>query len=81
MLMNGKWSSETTDIVNTFLRYYCYYIAVSLDGKKWRKVIDYRHISCYSYQILFFEQQVAQYIKLEGTHNTANPVSLEIQYI
>ncbi|KAJ3647099.1 hypothetical protein Zmor_024640 [Zophobas morio] len=54
-------------------RYYCYYIAVSLDGKKWRKVIDYRHISCYSYQILFFDQQVAQYIKLEGTHNTANP--------
>ncbi|XP_063903914.1 BTB/POZ domain-containing protein 9-like [Zophobas morio] len=57
---------------DTDLRNYSYYIAVSLDGKTWRKVIDYSHISCYSHQVLFFEQQVAQYIKIEGTHNSVN---------
>ncbi|KAJ3647096.1 hypothetical protein Zmor_024638 [Zophobas morio] len=53
-------------------RNYSYYIAVSLDGHNWRKIIDYRLISCYSKQSLFFDQQLAQYIKIEGTHNTAN---------
>ncbi|XP_063904588.1 BTB/POZ domain-containing protein 9-like [Zophobas morio] len=53
-------------------RSYSYYISVSLDQKNWRRVIDYSRISCGSDQVLFFTQQVAQYIKIVGTQNTAN---------
>ncbi|XP_063904232.1 BTB/POZ domain-containing protein 9-like [Zophobas morio] len=53
-------------------RYYSYYISVSLDQKNWKRVIDYSLISCRSDQVLFFNQQVVKYIKIGGTHNTAN---------
>ena len=53
---------------------YSYYISVSLDQKNWKRVIDYSLISCRSDQVLFFNQQVVKYIKIGGTHNTANNV-------
>ncbi|XP_063904305.1 BTB/POZ domain-containing protein 9-like [Zophobas morio] len=53
-------------------RSYSYYISVSLDQKNWRRVIDYSGFSCGSDQVLFFSQQMAQYIKIVGTQNTAN---------
>ncbi|XP_063903919.1 BTB/POZ domain-containing protein 9-like [Zophobas morio] len=53
-------------------RSYSYNISVSLDQKNWRKVIDYSRVSCRSDQVLFFSQQVTQYIKIVGTQNTAN---------
>ncbi|RZC41762.1 F5 F8 type C domain containing protein [Asbolus verrucosus] len=54
------------------MRYYCYYVEVSLDQRKWKKVIDYSHSSCRSYQNLFLEEEIVQYIRVVGTHNTAN---------
>ncbi|XP_063904304.1 BTB/POZ domain-containing protein 9-like [Zophobas morio] len=57
-------------------RSYSYYISVSLDQKNWRRVIDYSRIRCGSDQVLFFIQQMAQYIKIVGTQNTANEKSM-----
>ncbi|RZC34490.1 BACK, BTB, and/or F5 F8 type C domain containing protein, partial [Asbolus verrucosus] len=51
-------------------RYYSYYIEVSTDQKKWKKVIDYRHHACRSLQHLYFDPEVAQYIRILGTRNT-----------
>ncbi|XP_063903916.1 BTB/POZ domain-containing protein 9-like [Zophobas morio] len=53
-------------------RSYSYNISVSLDQKNWRTIIDYSRISCRSDQVLFFNQQVMQYIKIVGTQNTIN---------
>ncbi|KAJ3663208.1 hypothetical protein Zmor_007512 [Zophobas morio] len=41
-----------------------YYIEVSIDLQKWKKVIDYTTCSCYSRQNLYFEQQKARYIRV-----------------
>ncbi|XP_063904100.1 BTB/POZ domain-containing protein 9-like isoform X2 [Zophobas morio] len=41
-----------------------YYIEVSTDLQKWKKVIDYTTYSCYSRQNLYFEQQKTRYIRV-----------------
>ncbi|KAJ3643694.1 hypothetical protein Zmor_026390 [Zophobas morio] len=54
------------------LRTYRYYVEVSVDQKKWKKVIDYSELGCRSYQDLYFEKKVVQYVKIIGTLNSAN---------
>ncbi|XP_063903917.1 BTB/POZ domain-containing protein 9-like [Zophobas morio] len=65
-------------------RSYSYYISVSLDQKNWRRIIDYSRISCRSDQVLFFNHQMTQYIKIVGTQNTINSefhiISLEAYF-
>lgn len=57
------------------LRSYAYYIEVSVDQKDWVRVIDHSKYFCRSWQNLYFEPRVVQYIKLVGTSNTVNKVS------
>ncbi|XP_068911776.1 BTB/POZ domain-containing protein 9-like isoform X2 [Tenebrio molitor] len=54
------------------LRYYSYYIEVSLDQENWKKVVDYSSYSCRSIQDLYFKEEIAQYVRIVGTHNSAN---------
>ncbi|XP_072390147.1 BTB/POZ domain-containing protein 9 isoform X1 [Diabrotica undecimpunctata] len=56
------------------LRSYSYYIEVSMEQKDWVRVIDYSQYSCRSWQNLYFENRVVQYIRIVGTHNTVNKV-------
>ena len=69
------------NIIHSFKKIRCssysYYISVSLDQKNWRTIIDYSRISCRSDQVLFFNQQMTQYIKIVGTQNTINSVRLQ----
>jgi hypothetical protein len=58
------------------LRYNSYYIEVSLDQEKWKKVVDYSSYSCRSIQDLYFKEEIAQYVRIVGTHNSANRVCL-----
>ncbi|KAI5749382.1 hypothetical protein M8J76_006905 [Diaphorina citri] len=66
------------------LRSYSYFIEVSIDQKKWTRVIDYTRFYCRSWQFLYFPTQVVQYIRVVGTNNTVNKVfhivSFEIMY-
>ncbi|CAG9860165.1 unnamed protein product [Phyllotreta striolata] len=56
------------------LRSYSYYIEVSMEQKDWIRVIDYSAYRCRSWQYLYFENRVMQYIRIVGTHNTVNKV-------
>lgn len=56
------------------IRSYSYYIEVSMEQKDWVRVIDYSQYSCRSWQYLYFENRVVQYIRIVGTHNTVNKV-------
>ncbi|XP_049867338.1 BTB/POZ domain-containing protein 9 isoform X2 [Pectinophora gossypiella] len=55
-------------------RSYAYFIEVSVDQKDWVRVIDHSNYFCRSWQNLYFEPRVVQYIKLVGTSNTVNKV-------
>lgn len=56
------------------LRSYSYYIELSIEQKDWVRVIDYSHCACRSWQYLYFQNRVVQYIRIVGTHNTVNKV-------
>uniref|UniRef100_A0A8D8W9Q6 BTB/POZ domain-containing protein 9 n=1 Tax=Cacopsylla melanoneura TaxID=428564 RepID=A0A8D8W9Q6_9HEMI len=66
------------------LRSYSYFIEVSIDQKKWTRVIDYTRFYCRSWQFIYFPTQVVQYIRVVGTNNTVNKVfhivSFEIMF-
>ncbi|XP_068911939.1 BTB/POZ domain-containing protein 9-like [Tenebrio molitor] len=53
-------------------RYYSYYIEVSLNQEIWKKVVDYSSYPCRSLQDLYFKEEIAQYVRIVGTHNSAN---------
>ncbi|XP_037541597.1 BTB/POZ domain-containing protein 9 [Nematolebias whitei] len=55
-------------------RSYSYYIEVSTNQQLWTKVVDRTRVSCRSWQTLKFENQPASFIRIVGTHNTANEV-------
>ncbi|XP_072944054.1 BTB/POZ domain-containing protein 9 [Epargyreus clarus] len=55
-------------------RSYAYFIEVSVDQKDWVRVIDHSNLFCRSWQNLYFESRVVQYIKIVGTSNTVNKV-------
>ena len=57
-------------------RSYSYYIEVSVNQRDWDVVCDRSRENCKSWQTIKFPQRPVVYIKLTGTHNTANEVRL-----
>ncbi|XP_060947402.1 BTB/POZ domain-containing protein 9 [Limanda limanda] len=55
-------------------RSYSYYIEVSTNQQQWTKVLDRTRVACRSWQTLMFDKQPASFIRIVGTHNTANEV-------
>jgi len=55
-------------------RYYSYYIEVSCDQVNWRRIVDKTQEECRAWQILRFERQPMVFIRIVGTHNSANEV-------
>ncbi|XP_041107016.1 BTB/POZ domain-containing protein 9-like isoform X2 [Polyodon spathula] len=55
-------------------RSYSYYIEFSTNQQQWTKVIDRTKGGCRSWQTLTFERHPASFIRIVGTHNTANEV-------
>lgn len=56
-------------------RTYKYCIEVSCDQRIWKKVVDKSKETCRSWQVLKFPSQPVTFIKIIGTHNTANEVN------
>lgn len=56
----------------------CCYILLkgSIDQKVWFRIIDHTEYSCRSWQYLYFEPRVVLYIRIVGTNNTVNKVSV-----
>lgn len=55
-------------------RSYAYFVEVSVDQQDWVRVVDHSNYFCRSWQNLYFEARVVQYIKIVGTSNTVNKV-------
>ncbi|CAF3473058.1 unnamed protein product [Rotaria socialis] len=55
-------------------RSYSYYIETSPDNIKWSTVVDKRNTACRSWQILTFSPRIVVFVRICGTHNTANEV-------
>ncbi|XP_043076097.1 BTB/POZ domain-containing protein 9-like [Puntigrus tetrazona] len=55
-------------------RSYSYYIEVSTDQQHWTRVLDRTAAACRSWQTLRFDRQPAAFVRIVGTHNTANEV-------
>ncbi|BFZ07200.1 hypothetical protein BsWGS_10239 [Bradybaena similaris] len=53
-------------------RSYSFYIDVSTDQQKWTRVVDKRNELCKSWQTFAFDQIPVTFIRIVGTHNTAN---------
>lgn len=55
-------------------RQYSYYVEVSVDQQNWSMVADKHDQLCRSWQLLLFPRQPVVFIRIVGTHNTANEV-------
>ncbi|XP_025116801.2 BTB/POZ domain-containing protein 9 isoform X2 [Bubalus kerabau] len=55
-------------------RSYSYYVEVSTNQQQWTMVADRTKVSCKSWQSVTFERRPASFIRIVGTHNTANEV-------
>ncbi|XP_021572266.1 BTB/POZ domain-containing protein 9 [Carlito syrichta] len=55
-------------------RSYSYYVEVSTNQQQWTMVADKTKVTCKSWQSVTFERQPASFIRIVGTHNTANEV-------
>ncbi|XP_002732994.1 BTB/POZ domain-containing protein 9-like [Saccoglossus kowalevskii] len=55
-------------------RSYSYYIEISTDQHNWTRIADKTREPCKSWQTVFFEKKTVTFIKIVGTHNTANEV-------
>uniref|UniRef100_A0A8W8HWW3 BTB/POZ domain-containing protein 9 n=1 Tax=Magallana gigas TaxID=29159 RepID=A0A8W8HWW3_MAGGI len=55
-------------------RSYSYYVEVSTDQKSWYLLADKRKEQCKSWQVIKFEKRPVTFVKIVGTHNTANEV-------
>uniref|UniRef100_A0A673FV99 BTB/POZ domain-containing protein 9-like n=1 Tax=Sinocyclocheilus rhinocerous TaxID=307959 RepID=A0A673FV99_9TELE len=55
-------------------RSYSYYIEVSTNQQQWTKVLDRTKVACRSWQVLSFDKHAAAFVRIVGTHNTANEV-------
>ncbi|XP_068929706.1 BTB/POZ domain-containing protein 9 isoform X2 [Petaurus breviceps papuanus] len=55
-------------------RSYSYYIEVSTNQQQWTMVADKTKLPCKSWQSITFDKQPASFIRIVGTHNTANEV-------
>jgi len=59
-------------------RTYSYYIDVSADQNHWTRVVDKSKEATRSWQVVQFDPLPVTFIKIVGTHNTANEVSVTI---
>jgi len=55
-------------------RSYSYYVEVSVNHKTWDVVWDRSRDACKSWQTITFPRRTVVYVKIVGTHNTANEV-------
>uniref|UniRef100_T1IHV1 BTB/POZ domain-containing protein 9 n=1 Tax=Strigamia maritima TaxID=126957 RepID=T1IHV1_STRMM len=55
-------------------RSYSYYIEVSVNQHTWKLVGNKMNEACKSWQTITFERQPVSFIRIVGTHNTANEV-------
>jgi BTB/POZ domain-containing protein 9 len=55
-------------------RLYSYYIEVSVDKENWVRVHDRSKQQCRSWQLIRFPMRAVVFVKIVGTHNTANEV-------
>ncbi|CAF2357366.1 unnamed protein product [Rotaria sp. Silwood2] len=55
-------------------RSYSYYIETSYDNITWSKAVDKQTIACKSWEILTFSPRIVVFVRICGTHNTANEV-------
>lgn len=55
-------------------RSYSYYIEVSPNQQQWTMVADRTKVPCRSWQNITFDRQPTCFIRIVGTHNTANEV-------
>ncbi|XP_035227045.1 BTB/POZ domain-containing protein 9-like [Stegodyphus dumicola] len=55
-------------------RSYSYYIEVSTDQQHWHMVTDKRNEACRGWQTIIFPPRPVVFIRIVGTHNTANEV-------
>uniref|UniRef100_A0A8C5MUE9 BTB/POZ domain-containing protein 9 n=1 Tax=Leptobrachium leishanense TaxID=445787 RepID=A0A8C5MUE9_9ANUR len=55
-------------------RSYSYYIEVSTNQQQWVMVADRTKVPCRSWQTITFDRQPTCFIRIVGTHNTANEV-------
>ncbi|XP_064490258.1 BTB/POZ domain-containing protein 9-like [Ornithodoros turicata] len=55
-------------------RSYSYYVEVSVNQKTWTMVADKRDELCRSWQLLLFPLQPVVFVRIVGTHNSANEV-------
>uniref|UniRef100_A0A8C1JPI3 BTB/POZ domain-containing protein 9 n=1 Tax=Cyprinus carpio TaxID=7962 RepID=A0A8C1JPI3_CYPCA len=55
-------------------RSYSYYVELSTNQQHWVRVVDCTKVACRSWQTLTFDRQPASFIRIVGTHNTANEV-------
>lgn len=55
-------------------RAYSYRIEVSAEGDNWHTVCDRSQEACRSWQIVTFEPVIVTFVRIIGTHNTANEV-------
>lgn len=81
---------DMTDVLNTYFtfifsrlllwdcddRSYRYFVEVSVNNWEWEMVADKTHEECRSWQVLRFPARPVVFIKIVGTHNTANEVSV-----
>jgi BTB/POZ domain-containing protein 9 len=58
-------------------RSYRYFIETSVDKSNWKIAADRRNEDCKSWQTLQFDLRPVVYIRITGTHNTANMVSFK----
>ncbi|CAG0901904.1 unnamed protein product [Cyprideis torosa] len=55
-------------------RHYSYYVEVSTNQREWEMVVDHRGELRRSWQTIFFAPRPVVFIRIIGTHNTANEV-------
>ncbi|XP_018422888.1 PREDICTED: BTB/POZ domain-containing protein 9 [Nanorana parkeri] len=55
-------------------RSYSYYVEVSPNQQQWTMVADRTKVPCRSWQTITFDRQPTCFIRIVGTHNTANEV-------
>ncbi|TKR66668.1 hypothetical protein L596_022928 [Steinernema carpocapsae] len=55
-------------------RYYHYYVEVSIDQKNWVRVADKTEEQCRAWQLIRFEQRPVVFVRIVGTHNSANDI-------
>ncbi|KAJ8779367.1 hypothetical protein J1605_012656 [Eschrichtius robustus] len=53
---------------------YSYYVEVSTNQQQWTMVAERTKVACKSWQSVTVERQPASFIRIIGTHNTANKV-------